>query len=298
MLSDGEFSMDNCRICPRHCHVDRSVQSGFCGASVLPRLGRAALHFYEEPCISGKTGSGAVFFSGCNLKCIFCQNHVLQDGTRGKEFTVQELAGVFLDLQDQGANNINLVTPTPHLDAIIPALEEAKTHGLHIPIVYNTNSYMETESVHRLKGLVDIWLADLKYKDARLAGKLSSASDYYTVAVPAIEEMYAQSGALCIDPETSLAVSGVLIRHLVLPGCLFDTRDILNVIKEKFGADAYLSLMSQYTPTPDLPKPFDRRLTAREYDSAVEHAVGLGLEHVFIQDMSSATFAYTPEFNL
>lgn len=290
--------MDNCRLCPRHCAVDRKTQAGFCGAFSLPRIGRAALHFYEEPCISGTSGSGAVFFSGCNLKCIFCQNHVLQDGTRGKTTDASELADIFLSLQEQGANNINLVTPTPHLDTIIPALEKARASGLRIPIVYNTNSYMETSSVKLLNGLVDIWLADLKYKDARLSGKLSSASAYYETAMPAIEQMYRQSGELIIDSETNFAVSGVLIRHLVLPGCLFDTRDILSAIKEKFGAGAYLSLMSQYTPTPGLPKPFDRRLTVREYDSAVEFAIGLGLEHVFIQDMSSATFAYTPDFNL
>lgn len=290
--------MDNCRLCPRHCSTDRTVRPGFCGALSQPRIGRAALHFYEEPCISGKSGSGAVFFSGCNLKCIFCQNRVLQDGTRGRYFSAEELAEAFLSLEEQGANNINLVTPTPHIDTIIPAIGSARRQGLHIPIVYNTNSFMEAESVKRLEGSVDIWLADLKYKDARLAAKLSAAGAYYEVAMPAIEEMYRQSGNLRIDQNTSLAVSGVLIRHLVLPGCLFDTRDILTAVKEKYGADAYLSLMSQYTPTPGLPKPFDRRLTEREYDSAVAFAIGLGLENVFIQDMSSATFAYTPDFNL
>lgn len=290
--------MGSCRLCPRHCQTDRTEHTGFCGASSLPRIGRAALHFYEEPCISGKSGSGAVFFSGCNLKCIFCQNKVLQDGSRGKIFDTDELADTFLSLQEQGANNINLVTPTPHLDTIIPAIETARKRGLVIPIVYNTNSYMETESVRRLDGLVDIWLADLKYKDTRLSSRLSAASDYYEVAMPAIEQMYRQSGELLLDPVSSMAVSGVLIRHLVMPGCLFDTRNILSAVKEKYGAGAYLSLMSQYTPTPGLPKPFDRRLTAREYDSAVSFAIEAGLEHVFIQDMSSATFAYTPEFNL
>lgn len=290
--------MDNCKLCPRHCRTDRKEQTGFCGAFVLPRIGRAALHFYEEPCISGLKGSGAVFFSGCNLKCIFCQNHVLQDGLRGKSVTDEELSDIYLGLQEQGAHNINLVTPTPHLETIITSLKKAKQRGLSIPVVYNTNSFMEKESVVRLEGLVDIWLADLKYKDPRLSWKLSAASSYYEIAMPAIEQMYLQSGALRIGPETGLAVAGVLIRHLVLPGCLFDTRDILSAIKEKFGARTYLSLMSQYTPTPGLPKPFDRRLTAREYDSAVEYAIGLGLEHVFIQEMSSATFAYTPDFNL
>ena len=290
--------MDSCRLCPRHCTGDRISHPGFCGAYTLPRIGRAALHFFEEPCISGTKGSGAVFFSGCNLKCIFCQNKVLQDGTRGKVFSVQALTDTFLSLQEQGAHNINLVTPTPHIDAIIPALEQAKLQGLTIPIVYNTNSFMETDSVKRLDGLVDIWLADLKYKDARLSGKLSSAASYFEIALAAIEQMYVQSGELKINPDTSLAVSGVLIRHLVLPGCLFDTRDILSTIKEKFGVGTYLSLMSQYTPTPGLPKPFDRRLTVREYESAVEYAVFLGLDHVFIQELSSATFAYTPEFNL
>lgn len=290
--------MDSCRLCPRHCRIDRTEQRGFCGADTLPRIGRAALHFYEEPCISGIGGSGAVFFSGCNLKCIFCQNKVLQDGTRGKLFTAEELAEIFLSLQSQGAHNINLVTPTPHIDTIVPALLKARAEGLTVPVVYNTNSFMDVDSVKKLEGLVDIWLADLKYKDRRLAGKLSLASDYFPVAISAIDMMYRQSGGLKIDPRSSLAVSGVLIRHLVLPGCLFDTRDILTFIKEKYGADTYLSLMSQYTPAPGLPKPFDRRLTSREYESAMEYAIMLGLEHVFIQDMSSATFAYTPDFNL
>ena len=290
--------MDNCTLCPRHCAVDRAVRPGYCGAEVLPRLGRAALHFYEEPCISGTNGSGAVFFSGCNLKCIFCQNRVLQDGTRGRLFSPEELADTFLSLQSQGAHNINLVTPTPHLNTIIPALTLAKDRGLTVPVVYNTNSYMEPESVARLEGLVDIWLADLKYKDPRLSARLSSAPNYHAVAEKAIDRMYRQSGPLLIDADTSLAVSGVLIRHLVLPGCIFDTRGVLALRKDKYGADAYVSLMSQYTPTPGLPKPFDRRLTKREYGSAVDFALSLGLEHVFIQELSSATFAYTPEFNL
>lgn len=290
--------MGSCDLCPRHCQVDRELKPGFCGAGSVPRIGRVALHFYEEPCISGSRGSGAVFFSGCNLRCIFCQNKVLQSGERGKSFTVSELADAFLCLQAQGAHNINLVTPTPHIEAIAQALKLAKANGLFIPVVYNTNSFMNTESVRRLDGLVDIWLADLKYKDPRLSAKLSSASSYYEVAMRAIEQMYRQNGELSVDPDTSLAVSGVLIRHLVLPGCLFDTRDILCAVKEKYGADAYVSLMSQYTPTPGLSKPFDRRLTAREYGSAVDFAISLGLEHVYVQDMSSATFAYTPEFNL
>ena len=290
--------MTACRLCPRHCSVDRKEVPGFCGAGPVPKLGRAALHFYEEPCISGTQGSGAVFFSGCNLKCIFCQNAVLRDGQKGRLFAAEELSDVFLQLQAEGAHNINLVTPTPHLDTIIPALRRARAEGLTVPVVYNTNSYMETDTVKELAEYVDIWLADLKYKDPRLAGMLSAAPDYYAAAFPAIHEMVRSRGWLTLDAAANLATGGVLIRHLVLPGCLFDTRDILSALKDTYGREVCLSLMSQYTPTPGLPKPFDRRLTGREYDSAVEYAAGLGLEHVFIQDMASATFQYTPEFNL
>lgn len=290
--------MINCSLCPRNCKTDRVSQPGFCEAYSIPKIGRAALHYYEEPCISGSSGSGAVFFSGCNLRCIFCQNRVLQDGKHGKDITVDELAYTFLSLQEQGANNINLVTPTPHIDSIICALKIAKKNGLKIPVVYNTNSYIKKESIDRLEGLIDIWLADLKYKDSRLSAMLSSAENYFEIAMPAIEHMYHLSGKLIIDPETSLAVSGVLVRHLVLPGCLFDTRSVLDSIKQKLGSDAYVSLMSQYTPSPGLPKPFDRRLTEREYESVTKYAIDLGLENVFIQDISSATFEYTPDFNL
>lgn len=289
--------MELCVLCPRQCRIDRTSHKGYCGAEALPKIGRAALHYYEEPCLSGNNGSGAVFFSGCNLKCIFCQNHVLQSGKVGKTVTIDNLTDVFLNLQQQGAHNINLVTPTPHLDTIIPALRNAKMSGLSIPVVYNTNSYMEIDSVISLDGLVDIWLADLKYKDSRLSKQLSFAEDYFEKSIPAIRQMYRQSGKLKMDP-SGIARSGVLIRHLVMPGCVFDTRSVLEFIKNEFGSDAYISLMSQYTPLEGLPAPFNRRITEREYNSAVDYALNLGLSNVFTQELSSATFAYTPDFNL
>lgn len=286
-----------CDLCPRHCEADRINKLGYCGAGVYSKIGRAALHFFEEPCISGENGSGAVFFSGCNLKCIFCQNHVLQSGEKGLTVTAENLADIFLELQAQKAHNINLVTPTPHINSIILALENAKKRGLTIPVVYNTNSYMEVESIRKLRGLVDIWLPDLKYKDSRLSAKLSFAPDYFSKAIRALSEMYSQSGQLVFDSK-GMAIKGVLIRHLIMPGCVYDSRNILDEIKENFGTTTCISLMSQYTPTESLPSPFNRKITPREYSTAVEYAESIGFSNIYTQKLSSATFEYTPDFNL
>ncbi|MBQ2201901.1 MAG: radical SAM protein, partial [Clostridia bacterium] len=210
------------------------------------------------PCISGTRGSGTIFFSGCNLKCIFCQNMVLQNGTLGEVFSVPRLAETMLKLQALGAHNINLVTPTPHRESLTDALKTAKENGLSIPIVYNTNAYETVETIRTYEGLVDIYLPDLKYVDPRLSLQFSRASDYFETAIEAISEMYRQVGPMITD-ENGIAVKGVRIRHLVLPGCVFDTRNVLNAIRDRFGVDCPISLMSQYTPIPECRlKPLDR----------------------------------------
>lgn len=286
-----------CTICPRNCHIDRTAANGFCGCSSVPKVARAALHFDEEPCISGTRGSGTIFFSGCNLKCIFCQNIVLQDGTLGEPFTVDHLVETMLALQSRGAHNINLVTPTPHRDILVPALRAAKENGLSIPVLYNTNAYETVETIRAYEGLVDLYLPDLKYHDDRLARKFSKVTGYFPIALEAIREMVRQTGFMQTD-NSGMALRGVRIRHLVLPGCVFDTRAVLDAVAEAFGTDIPLSLMSQYTPMPACKEPpLSRRLTKREYESAVEHCISLGFQNVYIQGFESVGTSYTPPFS-
>ena len=286
----------SCDLCPRLCKVDRQVRPGFCGCDSTMRIARIGMHRYEEPCISGTGGSGAIFFSGCNLRCVFCQNRVLQSGRLGQTFTPSALADAMLELQRLGAHNINLVTPTPHVNGILRAINDAKGRGLTLPIVYNTNGYLTVDTVDKLSGYVDIWLPDFKYHDQRLADRFSGAPHYFQTALLAIGRMLEQSGHLILD-EYERAKKGVLIRHLVLPGCVYDTRDVLTAIRDRFGTDTYLSLMHQFTPQPDGKAPLNRRLTGREYENAVEACLSLGFTRVFIQEGRSATFAYTPAFS-
>ena len=287
----------SCSLCPRNCQVDRTAANGFCGCSSVPKIARAALHFDEEPCISGTRGSGTIFFSGCNLKCVFCQNMVLQDGTLGEPFSADRLADAMLQLQAKGAHNINLVTPTPHRDAIIAALTSAKKNGLVIPVLYNTNAYESVETIRSYEGLIDLYLPDLKYCDERLAKKFSKAPDYFPVAMDAIAEMLRQVGFMQLD-EAGMAVRGVRIRHLVLPGCVFDTRSILGAIAKRFGTDCPLSLMAQYTPIQSCTvPPLNRRLTQREYESAVDYCLSLGFTDVLTQGLDSAEAHFTPPFS-
>ena len=286
----------SCDLCPRQCAVDRHRQKGFCGCTDGMRIARIGLHRFEEPCICGTGGSGGVFFSGCNLRCEFCQNKVLQSGSLGQVFTPEELAQAMLDLEKIGAENINLVTPTPHVEGIITAIDLAKSKGLTLPIVYNTNGYLSVDTVDKLSKYVDIWLPDFKYHDQRLADRFSKAPRYFEITLAAIGRMLEHSGQLLLD-ETGKAKQGVLIRHLVLPACVYDTRDILSAIATHFGTETYLSLMHQFTPQPDAQPPLDRRLTKREYENAIRTCLDLGFTRVFIQEAQSATFAYTPEFS-
>lgn len=287
----------SCTLCPRGCQVDRTAANGFCGCSSVPRIARAALHFDEEPCISGTRGSGTIFFSGCNLKCVFCQNIVLQSGTLGEPFSAERLAETMQKLEALGAHNINLVTPTPHRDAIAAALKRAKKDGLSIPVLYNTNAYESVDTIRSYEGLVDLYLPDLKYRDERLAVRFSRAPRYFETAIASIGEMVRQVGFMQLDAD-GIATRGVRIRHLVLPGCVFDTRAILDAIADTFGTDCPLSLMSQYTPIPECQTPpLDRRLTRREYDAALDYCLSLGFTDVLTQGLDSAESRFTPPFS-
>ncbi len=287
--------MNRCTLCPRHCGVDRSEKKGFCRVSDKITLGRAGLHFWEEPCISGYGGSGTVFFTGCNMGCIFCQNEPLSKGIVGKEVSEKRLREIFCELIDDGADNINLVTPTHFVPEIAKALSKER---LPVPVVYNTSSYEETDTLKMLEGLIDIYLPDLKYKDSALSKLLSGAPDYYEKAVPAIREMIRQTGEEKWDDD-GLLLRGVIIRHLVLPDFLSNTYDIIDTVSTQFP-DAMFSLMSQYTPPKKLlpVESLNRRLTEEEYEKAVDYMYLSGIENGFVQELSSAKEEYTPEFNL
>lgn len=289
--------MAECNLCPRRCGVDRSVKKGYCGVTDVITAGRAGLHFWEEPCISGFGGSGAVFFSGCNLHCVYCQNGTLSTGETGKEISEDRLRAIFYELIDAGAENINLVTPTHYSDVIARALAAEK---LPVPVVYNTGSYESIEALGRLEGLVDIYLPDYKYAQSGIAENFSFAPDYPQVALAAIKEMLRQTGKYVLD-EDGMLKRGVVIRHLVLPGHIDNSLDALDVISENFTQDDVLfSVMSQYTPPKKKLKyeELNRRLTEEEYGRVTDYLYLLGLENGFVQELSSAKEEYTPDFDL
>lgn len=285
----------NCRICPRRCGADRTVSPGYCGAEAEPKIARAALHYWEEPCISGKNGSGTVFFSGCNLGCVYCQNREISRGGVGKTVTVSRLAGIFRELEEKGAHNINLVTPTHFAPSIIEALD---LYRPKIPIVYNCGGYESAEALAALKGYVDIYLTDLKYFSPELSQKYSGAADYFPVAIAAAKAMIEQVGPPKI--EDGLMKSGVIIRHLSLPSHRRDSIAVMDALAELPEGSFLLSLMSQYTPNGALTgfPEINRRVTTFEYRSAVDRAVELGLVNGYTQDRRSAKEEYTPPFDL
>lgn len=293
------LDFSNCRLCPRNCGCDRKNSTGFCGCSDKLRAARAALHHWEEPCISGTHGSGTVFFSGCTLQCCFCQNFSISIEHYGKDITPRRLGDIFLSLQNQGAHNINLVTPTQYLPWILPALELVRDE-LKIPVVYNCGGYEKTETIRLLKDYVDIWLPDLKYFDSALSARYSRASDYFSAASEAILQMVRQTGKPVLDT-SGLMKKGVIIRHMVLPGQRKDSIRLLRWISENLTPGTYLlSLLSQFTPfykSSSYPE-INRRITTFEYESVVEEAIRLGLTQGFMQEKSSAKEEYTPPFNL
>lgn len=291
--------LTHCTLCPRKCGANRTCgETGFCGSDARIKIARAALHHWEEPCISGKNGSGTVFFSHCTLKCVYCQNYRISTQNHGKYISVRELADTFLDLQAQGANNINLVTPTHYVPQIISALTLAKADGLTLPVVYNTGGYELPETIDMLKGFVDVYLPDLKYFSDKYAVRYSAAPDYFRTAFAAIRRMHEQVGACTFD-ENGIIRKGVIVRHLMLPGLLFDTKKILDRLYACFGDGIYISIMSQYTPLASLPGGFpelNRKIKRNYYDALVDYAANLGITNAYVQNSESADESFIPDF--
>lgn len=284
-----------CNQCPRRCNVDRENALGYCRAPTAYKLARASLHFWEEPCISGKSGSGAVFFSGCNLGCVFCQNYEISHECKGVEVSEERLIRIFEHLVDEGANNINLVNPTHYAVQLAHTLKKYKPP---VPVVYNTSGYDSVDTLKLLDGLVDIYLPDFKYIRNDKALRYSRAEDYPQFAMPALTEMKRQVGNDVFD-ENGIMKRGMIIRHLVLPGNTNSAIQALDYLAENFG-DTYISVMAQYVPCTNLSeyKEINRKITKREYDKVVNHILELGLEKVFLQKLESATEDYIPDFDL
>ncbi|AND86207.1 radical SAM protein [Clostridium tyrobutyricum] len=289
-----------CKLCSRNCGVDRTKNTlGFCKAGEKVKIAKVSLHKWEEPCISGICGSGTIFFSNCNLKCVFCQNYNISSKGFGKEISIKRLSEIFLEQQEKGAHNINLVTPTHYIPQIVKALDIAKSNGLRLPILFNTNSYSNLESIKYLEGYIDVYLPDFKYFDDKYAIKYSSAPNYFEYASKNIEEMIKQVGSVELDKH-GLIKKGVIIRHLMLPGLLFDSKKIIDYIANNFSDSAYISLMNQYTPMyksymfPELNKP----LNPKHYDKMIDYCISLGITNGFIQDSGSSSRNFVPDFNL
>lgn len=292
--------MEKCELCPRKCGVDRRISRGYCGMGEQLAAAKAMLHFWEEPCISGERGSGAVFFSGCVMKCAFCQNYDISAEQKGKIISSERLAEIFLELQRKGAHNINLVNPTHFVPQIIAALQTAKERGLSLPIVYNSGGYERVETLRMSDGIVDIYLPDVKYFDNNLAKMLSDAPDYFETAMSAAAEMVRQTGKPQFDAN-GIMRRGTIVRHLVLPGQYKDSIEIIKRVGERFGGDIMFSLMSQYTPfgkvkTDKRFEKFNRRITTFEYRKALDAVYEAGLNG-YMQEKSSAKEEYTPEFD-
>lgn len=295
---------NSCTLCPRKCKADRNAQKrGFCGAGALPRVARAALHFWEEPCISGVNGSGTVFFSHCTLGCLFCQNHEISHLGHGVEITEERLCDIFLELQKKEAHNINLVTPTQYAPSVISAIASAREKGLSVPTVYNCGGYESVETVRMLSPYIDIWLPDFKYFDSRAGEKYSHAQNYPETALAAIAEMVALSGPAVLNDD-DMMTSGVMVRHLLLPGRLADSMKAVELLYDCFGDDIILSLMSQYTPPAGCGDEFNRkypelcrRVNSRHYDALVDFAAELGVNRCYVQNSLSASEQYIPVFD-
>ncbi len=327
--------MEKCQLCPRNCGADRrgesvvnyetysestmvknyetyngsttagncethrkSESAGYCGMTEDIYVARAALHMWEEPCISGDEGSGAVFFSGCTLRCVFCQNHEIAAGKAGKRITKERLVEIFLELQEKKANNINLVTPTHYILQLAEVITTARSRGLAIPIVYNTSGYEKVESLRMLDGLVDVYLPDFKYVSTELSKKYSNAADYFEVASKALAEMYRQVGEPQFN-EKGIMIKGIIVRHLLLPGYVEDSKNVIEYLYKTYKNGIYISIMNQYTPLLHVKKypEIDRKVTAEEYDEVVDYAVEIGVVNGFVQEEGTASESFIPEFD-
>lgn len=290
---------ENCLLCPRKCGINRSTgQTGICGVSSEIKVARAALHYWEEPCISGKRGSGAVFFSGCSLHCVFCQNREISDGKAGKLISKERLSDIFMELADKGANNINLVTPGQYIPDIVWAVNDAKSRGMKLPIIYNTSGYENVTELKLLEGIVDVYLPDFKYMDSTLSARYSRAKDYPSVAKQALSEMVRQQPDVVIDDSTGLIQKGVIVRQLLLPGHVNDAKAVLKYLYDTYHDHVYISMMSQFTPIAlkDYPE-INRTVTRREYERLVDYALEIGITNAFIQEGDVAKDSFIPAFD-
>lgn len=290
--------LNKCTLCSRNCKINRNNNVGFCKASSTVKVARAALHLWEEPPISMGNGSGTIFFSHCNLNCVFCQNHDISQEFNGKEISVERLSEIFLELQEKGANNINLVTPTHYVPQIIEALKISKSRGLNIPILYNTNSYDSIETIKLLDGYIDVYLPDFKYFNDKYAIKYSKVNNYAFNAISVIDEMLKQVGNPKFDSSGKI-IKGVIVRHLMLPGLLFDSKKVVDLLYNRYGDNIYISLMNQYIPMfnacnyPEI----NKSLNPKHYDALINYALELGLKNGFIQDEGANILSYVPKFN-
>ena len=305
-----------CTLCPRRCRADRTISSGYCGMGAVPMAAKACLHKWEEPCIAYKNGAGTVFFTGCSLHCVYCQNNVISSEGFGAQVPADRLSDIFLRLQDDGADNIELVTPTHFIPDIIYALEKVKNR-LSVPVVYNTGGYELKETIRRLEGLVDVYLPDIKYYSSEISEKYSNAPDYFEVACNALKEMTAQVNAkggtkfYTVEPEADgniqdtgirIMKRGVIVRHMLLPGHVAESKRLLRYLHETYGNDIYISIMSQYTPMPQILES-DRfpelktKVLKDEYDRLVDFAVRIGIENAFIQEGDTAEESFIPAFD-
>lgn len=290
---------EDCLLCPRKCGINRSTgQTGVCGVSSEIKVARAALHYWEEPCISGKRGSGAVFFSGCSLHCVFCQNREISDGKAGKVISKERLSDIFMELAVKGANNINLVTPGQYIPDIVWAVNDAKSRGMKLPIVYNTSGYENVTELKLLEGIVDVYLPDFKYMDSTLSAMYSRAKDYPSVAKQALSEMVRQQPDVVIDDATGLIQKGVIVRQLLLPGHVNDAKAVLKYLYDTYHDHVYISMMSQFTPIAlkDYPE-INRTVTRREYERLVDYALKIGITNAFIQEGDVAKDSFIPAFD-
>lgn len=290
---------ENCLLCPRKCGINRRTgQTGVCGVSSEIKVARAALHYWEEPCISGKRGSGAVFFSGCSLHCVFCQNREISDGKEGKVISKERLSDIFMELAGKGANNINLVTPGQYIPDIVWAVNDAKSRGMKLPIIYNTSGYENVTELKLLEGIVDVYLPDFKYMDSTLSARYSRAKDYPSVAKQALSEKVRQQPDVVIDDATGLIQKGVIVRQLLLPGHVNDAKAVLKYLYDTYHDHVYISMMSQFTPIAlkDYPE-INRTVTKREYERLVNYALEIGITNAFIQEGDVAKDSFIPAFD-
>ena len=290
--------ISKCEICPRKCKVNRYEKKGYCRCDDKVRIALVSKHYFEEPCISGRNGSGTIFFSNCNLNCIFCQNHDISQGGKGIDVTIERLAEIMLEQQERGANNINLVTPTMYVEQIIKAIDIAKKNGLNIPIVYNTNGYEEVETIKKLNGYIDIYLPDFKYFTNELAIKYSKAPNYFEKVTSALIEMQSQFDEYVFDGE--IMKKGMIVRHLVLPNHIQNSKNVLKWIKDNLRKDIYVSVMAQYFPTYKAigDELIGRKLSFSEYRKIEQYFYGLDIENGYIQDLGKHEEEFVPDFNM